>query len=41
MLITENILFRNKTQQDITFDMVVDKIIDWIDQQPDKEYVLA
>lgn len=41
MDITEDILFRNLSEQDITFDMVAEKIIDWINQQPNKEYVLA
>lgn len=41
MEITEDILFRNLSQQNITFDMVADKIIDYIDKEPDKDYVLA
>ena len=41
MNITEDILFRNMSQQDITFDMVVDRIIDFINQQPERDYVLA
>lgn len=41
MDVTEDILFRNMSQQNITFDMVVDKIINYINQQPDKDYVLA
>ena len=39
--VTEDILFRNLSEQDITFDMVAEKIIDWINQQPNKDYVLA
>jgi predicted RNase H-related nuclease YkuK (DUF458 family) len=41
MEITEDTLFRNLSQQNITFDMVADKIIDYIDKEPDKDYVLA
>lgn len=41
MDVTEDILFRNLSEQDITFDMVAEKIIDWINQQPNKDYVLA
>ena len=41
MDVTEDILFRNITQQDITFDMVADRIINYINQEPNKDYVLA
>ena len=41
MEITEDILFRNMSQQNITFDMVADKIVNWINEQPHKDYVLA
>ena len=41
MEVNEDILFRNMTQQDITFDMVADKIIKYINQEPKKDYVLA
>ena len=41
MQITEDILFRNMSEQNITFDMMVEKIIDWINQKPEKEYILA
>ena len=41
MQITEDTLFRNMSQQNITFDMIADKIVEWINQQPDRDYVLA
>jgi predicted RNase H-related nuclease YkuK (DUF458 family) len=41
MEITEDTLFRNLSQQNITFDMVADKIIDYIDKDPEKDYILA
>jgi len=41
MQITEDILFYNISQQNITFDMIADKIINWVAEQPEKEYVLA
>ena len=41
MQIDEDILFRNMSQQNITFDMVADKIVNWINQEPYREYVLA
>ena len=41
MNINKNILFYNTSKKGISFDEVADKIADWINQQPDKDYVLA
>jgi len=41
MKITEDTLFRNMSQQDITFDIMADKILNYISQQPQKDYILA
>ncbi len=41
MDITEDILFRNLSESKITFDEVANRIINWINQSPEKEYVLA
>ena len=38
MNINKNILFYNTSKKGISFDEVADKIVDWINQQPDKDY---
>lgn len=41
MEVTENTLFRNMSEQHITFDAMAKKIVDWMNQDMNKDYVLA
>lgn len=41
MKVDKNILFHNTHKSGITFNEVADKIVNWINQEPNKEYVLA